>query len=422
MWTGDINADFTRNNLQSQTVHDSISSINLTPAWNSFEADFSCTYEREGVTHVSLLNHFFLSKDLLGKVVEAGDLHHPDNSSDHEPIFCVIKSLVLTQSVIEKNRFNPKPSWKSASNQQKEEYKMMLENRLNSIVIPTMLSECEDVHCQDPVPKKALEWLAAELLEGVQDSAEATLPVPKTSESNGKKPTPGFQTKVKTFKDTAYFWHQVWKSASSPINCQLYWIMKRTRNRYHFEFKKCQRAENIIKKSNLLDACLNGPGDLFKEIKKMRKSKKPCSDTIDGVSDDIPGHFKSIYEDLYNCVEDADEISDIKFAVENKITKEALKHAKKVTPEEVKKASASLKPGKGDLEHSFSSDCLKVDSEVLAEYKAVLISSFLIHSHIPQFLLLSTLVPIVKDKLGSIHVSKNYRSVCITSLVLKQID
>ena len=37
-------------------------------------------------------------------------------------------------------------------------------------------------------------------------------------------------------------------------------------------------------------------------------------------------------------------------------------------------------------------------------------------------MLLSTLVPIIKDKLGSINISKNYRSVCITSLILKQLD
>ena len=51
-----------------------------------------------------------------------------------------------------------------------------------------------------------------------------------------------------------------------------------------------------------------------------------------------------------------------------------------------------------------------------------MIKSFLVHSHIPLFMLLSTLVPIIKDKLGSIGVSKNYRSVCITSLILKQVD
>ena len=154
----------------------------------------------------------------------------------------------------------------------------------------------------------------------------------------------------------------------------------------------------------------------------MRKTKKTCPNTMDGISDNIPGHFKSIYKDLYNCVKDADEIGAIQAEVEEKVTSEALKDVKKVTPEQVKKAAAALKPGKGDPEYSFSSDCLKVDSVLLAEYTAILIRSFLIHNHIPQFLLLSTLVPIIKDKLGSVNVSKNYRSVCITSLILKQID
>ena len=105
--------------------------------------------------------------------------------------------------------YKPKPSWRTASKDQKEQYKILLENRLNSIVIPTMVSECDDVHCQDPVHKEALDWLTTELLEGVQDCAEATLPVPETVESKGRKPTPGFKAKVKPFKDIAYKWHQL---------------------------------------------------------------------------------------------------------------------------------------------------------------------------------------------------------------------
>ena len=77
---------------------------------------------------------------------------------------------------------------------------------------------------------------------------------------------------MKPYKEDAYFWHSIWNSAGRPINTQLHNIMKRTRNRYHMEFKKCKRTEQTIKKSKLLDACLNGNGDLFKEIKLMRKS------------------------------------------------------------------------------------------------------------------------------------------------------
>ena len=68
------------------------------------------------------------------------------------------------------------------------------------------------------------------------------------------------------------------------------------------------------------------------------------------------------------------------------------------------------------------SDWLKSSSSLLHEYTAAMIRSFLIHGYIPQFMLISSLVPIVKDKLASINLSKNYHSVCITCLVLKQFD
>ena len=42
--------------------------------------------------------------------------------------------------------------------------------------------------------------------------------------------------------------------------------------------------------------------------------------------------------------------------------------------------------------------------------------------HVTQFLLLATYVPIINDKLECIISSKNYRSIAISSLILKMID
>ena len=44
------------------------------------------------------------------------------------------------------------------------------------------------------------------------------------------------------------------------------------------------------------------------------------------------------------------------------------------------------------------------------------------HGHISNFLLISTLLPIIKDKLGDTSVSKNYRSIAISSVILKLFD
>ena len=39
--------------------------------------------------------------------------------------------------------------------------------------------------------------------------------------------------------------------------------MKKTRNVYHFQIRKIRKSEILIKKDRLLDAWLNGKGDIF---------------------------------------------------------------------------------------------------------------------------------------------------------------
>ena len=132
--------------------------------------------------------------------------------------------------------------------------------------------------------------------------------------------------------------------------------MKRTRNLYHYEVRKVKKSEDLVKKNELLDACLNGGGDLFKQMKAIRNTRQVVASTMDGVRQNIPNHFKNIY------------------------------------------------------------------SSLLAELLSIIIQCYLIHGHVTRFLLLATLLPIIKDKLGSICNSKNYRSIAINSLILKLFD
>ena len=100
----------------------------------------------------------------------------------------------------------------------------------------------------------------------------------------------------------------------------------------------------------------------------------------------------------------------------------SLDEIKLVTPEVVKKAAHKLKSGKSDPVYSYSSDCFKNSSDEMFEKLSMVIQSFLVHGHITQILLLATLVPLIKDKLGSTNISKNYFSIAISSILLKLID
>ena len=151
--------------------------------------------------------------------------------------------------------------------------------------------------------------------------------------------------------------------------------MKRTRNLYHYQFNKCRKAEEKIRSNNLLNACLNSSdgSDIFKEIKAMRKTKQVIATSIDGVKENIPDHFKTIYSELYNSVDDAENMAKVKGEVECSVTNASLSDVKLVTPDIVKEAASKLKAGKSDPVYTFSSDCIKVDSNALAGLLAIII-------------------------------------------------
>ena len=154
----------------------------------------------------------------------------------------------------------------------------------------------------------------------------------------------------------------------------------------------------------------------------MRKSKPKVATSMDGINTDIPGHFKGIFKDLYNSANDKDELLDVLKEVEDAIGEKGLDDVNLVTAEIVKEASKNLNDSKSDPQLNFSSDCVKHGPDDLFEKLAAVIQCFLIHGHVTYFLLLATLVPLVKEKFGNVNSSKNYRTIAISSLILKLLD
>ena len=108
--------------------------------------------------------------------------------------------------------------------------------------------------------------LAGKVLLSIEKVAKESLPSAKLKETKKRKVIPGWNDDVKAVREEASFWYNVWLSADKPIDCELHRIMKRTRNIYHMMIRKCKRAKEEISKNKLLNACVNGEGDLFEEV------------------------------------------------------------------------------------------------------------------------------------------------------------
>ena len=107
--------------------------------------------------------------------------------------------------------------------------------------------------------------------------------------------------------------------------------------------KKCQRAEEHTRKNKLLEACISGEGHIFTKIKAMRKTKQVVANSIDGVTNNILEHFKNIYIDLFNSVEDAENMAKASEDIANRVQSKDIEDIEKVTPEIIKKAATREK-------------------------------------------------------------------------------
>ena len=312
---------------------------------------------------------------------------------------------------------NGNPCWKKATECERKSYNDDLNTRLKNFTITVCLLNCSDVHCENVSHKIEIDDLMIALLDSMELAADAH--IPQLNTYSGKK---NWNSELNCYKDKAQFWRSVWLSAGRPQNGQLNILMRRTRNIYHLQIRKMKRIQHRIKRNTLLNACLNNNGDLFKEIKKQRKCKKTIATSIDGHQDNIPIYFAKKYKNLYNSVDDKTNLARIAENLESKINKDSLNDLKVITPELIKAASQKLKPGKSDPLLKVTSEFFLNAPDPLYDLLSLILKSFITHDHVGDFLVLSSLIPIVKDKLAATSNSNNYRSIAIISLVMKIFD
>ena len=422
---GDINADFKRGSKFVSIVKEFVNAMELRHSWETFHANFSHTYEREGKTYTSLIDHIFWNNRLSALVEDAGVLHLPENMSDHCPVFCKIK-IPTELPAIKEPVGKPKryaPSWQKLGDEEKARYLQMLDEKLEQVDLSTACLTCRDVHCSVEAHISSLDAVMLDLLEIIEECADFNLMRDSRPANKSKVNLPNWKEDVDPLKDTAHFWNAVWKSAGKPVNYHLHTIMKKTRNQYHYIIRKKKTFLEKIKRDDMLASCLNNDANIFKEIRKQRSCQQEFTSTMDGESENITEYLACKYEKLYNQVDDKANLMKLELELKNEISSESLEFVDRVSGDTVRKAmQQKLKLGKKDPVMNINSDFLIYAPPKVSDILAKCFKSYMIHGHVSRFLLISSLVPLIKDKLGDVADSNNYRSIAISSLVLKIFD
>ena len=429
---GDLNCHFLRQSAFTNIIESFFKDINFKVFWENPNPnpenfiqgiDFTNSQTKNGQMSTSTIDPFVSNELVYDCTVEAGVIHSGDNPSTHSPIFTKLK-LGNIDFTTEKVKSSKRVNWSKASEEAKLNYTCILNKKLSSINIPDCV-QCDDLHCDDHTEQ--LEEYTMDILETVEKAARECLPTAGGGEGKTKSHKdiiPGWTEYVKPYCDESKFWDATWTSAGKPLQGPLHDLKVKSKLQYKYAVRRLKRANQTIQNDKFVEGILSGGVDIFTEIKKYRGTFKHCSSRIDDQvgAGNIANHFAGIYSDLYNRHEHGEDFVKMAEGVSSSVGQDSITDVNRITVNIVMKALKLMKNGKNDSIFDFQSDCLTCGSEELAKHLTNMLRSFVSHGTVPYFILVCTLLPLVKDNLADITSSDNYRAIASDSLLLKLLD
>ena len=130
-----------------------------------------------------------------------------------------------------------------------------------------------------------------------------------------------------------------------------------------------------------------------------------------------------MYQALYNSCDTSEEMNLIKDKLNDIIMSgNPLADADHVTGAVVKEACCRMKPGKGDVSGSYTSDAFLNAPDIFFELLAPVFRSWLIHGTVTLSLLACAFLPLFKGGLKDPSKTDSYRAIPGASLLLKLFD
>ena len=425
--TGDLNCDFSRRTKFTRTVQDYFTDMSLSLVWenchnlsNVSRPSYTYMSTANGAPCYSIIDHFACNQRLLPIISEAGVIHSGANTSNHSAIFAKLNIGDINISE-EKVTSTKHIEWSAATEGAKQAYQSRLGEELSHFGAPEC-ALCTDMHCS--IHDQDLEVYTVDILETIQNVARDTLPISGGGNSSKKKTTPGWSEHVLPYQEESKFWHSLWDSAGRPNTGHLYQAMKEARQQYKFAIRRLRKAGESIQNDKFVNSILKGGANIFKEIKRFRGKGGMCSSRIDEEvgSTNISNYFADIYRNLYNKVEHRDKFTELCNQIDTEVGQHSMQQVDKINDTLVLKALKMMKSNKRDALFDIQSDCLINGPPELVAHLTNLIRAFIMHGKVPHFVLLCTLLPLVKDNLADTTSADNYRAIASGSLLLKLLD
>ena len=214
----------------------------------------------------------------------------------------------------------------------------------------------------------------------------------------------------------------LWKFSGRSRQGVMYDLMRKSRSRFKYALRVCKNNKNVIVADNLADKlCKKDDREFWRHIKNVTNSKVKLPSRVGDAhgSADITTMWKEHYNEIFNmvtgsnCTELYTELCDVQYVTDKSMS---------VYPSEISEIIKDLPCNKSPGLDGLMGEHLKYANGQLSVLLSILLSAILAHGHVPNSVLKSVLVPIIKNKNKRITDNGNYRPICLANVFTKVIE
>jgi len=372
----------------------------------------------------SWLDHCICTYSMNDLITEVGIIYKYV-TSDHLPIqlvldvdLCTTQSCDSTDQCVQTRVIK----WNTLTNSELESYKHASKQLLTDITLNHKLLQCHDPHCMDNDHILAIDELYNGIVNALHVSSE---PLQKERSCSDKvQQVPGWNDYCKELHSLARDAFLTWRSNGSPRYGPIYEAMSKSRAQFKRVLRQCKSDKNRLMCDSLAKKLLlKDTKQFWNEVNSsIGKKMKLSTITINGVtgSKNICSLWKDHFSGLLNSSTSSKHKESVMQTLDE-ISKSSTRHVLFNTGD-IDMCLKKLKKGKSAGIDRISSEHLLHASPIVCFYLSCLFNGMLIHGYLPEQLMKSTIITLVKDKKGLLCDKDNYRPIAITTAISKLLE
>jgi len=382
------------------------------------------TYVSDAHSTTSWLDHYVCSFSAHNEITLMQILDKLP-SSDHLPLAAVFQHddtiHVDTDDTDVDDQADNTCNWHKATTDDCARYEHITRTHLNGVHIPTSALTCTDSTCSDVSHRQSLHSMYNEVRDVLYRSGISSVPINSRSSGTSQFVIPGWNDYVREAHTEARYAYVTWRDFGKPRHGPVSDLMKTTRLRFKYALRQCQAKEETARADALAKSLVNKDTVSFwKSVKRMNNKTVPQANSVNGVvgSTNICDMWKEHYGVVLNSVTNTNNRDSV-LATLNTIS-QTDRHV--VTPSDIAAAIADLKRGKAIGHDLLAAEHYIYAHPILTILLALLFTAFIVHGYLPDGIMKTIIVPLVKHKTGNMQDKNNYRPIALVTAASKVLE